>query len=282
MPRVSLLETRFEQLADALGRRVFEGWERKALVAHGSDLAPAPSPTGSRNQFLQALPPGDFEILRPHLRKVDLVRGRALYEPGDRVDRVYFPESGLVSLHTALRSGVEVENSKLGRESAVGFIEACGSRVMVARALVQIPGEALWAPVGRYREAFHRSRSVREEVHRRIELLLAEVRQSVACQALHPADARLARLLLESADRTGDDRLPLTQAFLAGMIGVARTTVTRVAGDLQTRGLIRYARGLVEISDRRGLTEASCECYGDLLDIRRAVLGPERRVLAAR
>ena len=85
--------------------------------------------------------------------------------------------------------------------------------------------------------------------------------QSVACNALHSAEERLARWLLSSHDRAGDDEIRLTQQSMAEMLGVQRTTVTAVTGALQARGLIRAHRGRVEVVDRRGLERAACECY---------------------
>jgi CRP-like cAMP-binding protein len=88
------------------------------------------------------------------------------------------------------------------------------------------------------------------------------VQQTAGCNALHKAEARLARWLLQTRDRTDGDRIPLTQEFLSQMLGERRTTVTMVAGVLQKAGLIRYRRGYVEIIDRSGLEQAACECYG--------------------
>jgi Mn-dependent DtxR family transcriptional regulator len=65
-----------------------------------------------------------------------------------------------------------------------------------------------------------------------------------------------------TGDRVGADTFPLTQEFLAQMLGVRRASVTVVAGMLQEAGLIRYSRGKMTLLNRRRLEEASCECYG--------------------
>jgi Mn-dependent DtxR family transcriptional regulator len=62
-------------------------------------------------------------------------------------------------------------------------------------------------------------------------------------------------------DQAGRDEFPMTQEFLAHMLGVRRQTVTVVAGALQNAGLISYRRGVVVIEDRERLEEAACECY---------------------
>jgi hypothetical protein len=55
---------------------------------------------------------------------------------------------------------------------------------------------------------------------------------------------------------------PLTQEFLAIMLGVRRTSVTDVARQFQQVGLLRYQRGIIQVLDRPGLEAVSCECYG--------------------
>ena len=53
----------------------------------------------------------------------------------------------------------------------------------------------------------------------------------------------------------------LLMTVLAVMLGVQRPTVSVVASGLQQEGLIRYRHGVVSVKSRRGLEEASCECY---------------------
>lgn len=61
-------------------------------------------------------------------------------------------------------------------------------------------------------------------------------------------------------DRVGHDELPLTQEFMAMMLGVHRPSITLTAGILQRAGLIRNGR--ITILDRPSLEAASCKCYG--------------------
>ncbi|MDP8916773.1 MAG: Crp/Fnr family transcriptional regulator [Pseudomonadota bacterium] len=224
------------------------------------------------NEILRSLPPEILEQFRPRLRLIKLAVGQVLYEPGDDVDRVYFPESGLISLVTPMRDGHDVENTSRGRDGGIGYVEACGSEMMVSRAVVQIKGEAWCLAACDYRDAYEASGAMRNLIQRRTEILLADARQASACRAVHPASGRLGRTLLECYHHTGDLRLPLTQEFLAGMIGVGRTTVTHAAGRLQDLKLIRYSRGVVVISDMEGLKRHVCECYEVLREVRRDIL----------
>lgn len=222
------------------------------------------------NALLRSLSVDDLQALKPHLELFDLRIGDVLYEMEDPVDWVYLPETGLLSLITIMVSGAALETSVVGREGGVGFVEALGSGKMFTRVIVQVPGQAYRVPARPYRAAFDGSATMREAVHRQVELLQAESRQAIACHGLHKVGARFNRWLLECQDLAGGmDSLPLKQEFLAVMLGVTRTTVTRIARAAQNRGLIRYARGSVEIIDREGLERGACECRASVLHLRR-------------
>jgi CRP-like cAMP-binding protein len=90
---------------------------------------------------------------------------------------------------------------------------------------------------------------------------------TAACNRLHSVEQRAARWLLMTHDRVGRDRFPLTQQFLAYMLGVYRPSVTMTALELQKAGLIEYDRGAITIVDRRGLEEVSCECYQEVREM---------------
>ena len=117
-------------------------------------------------------------------------------------------------------------------------------------------------PLGRLHEAAEASPRLRDPLQRYTEALLAQTFQSVACNATHPVEARCCRWLLSTQDRVGQRDLPLTHEFLAEMLGVQRSSVSLVVRALQTAGLIRQGRGVISVSDRAGLEEVTCECYG--------------------
>lgn len=231
-----------------------------------------PSTDDYANHILASLAKEDLDRLRPHLRRIELTAGEILYEPDDRLDRVYFPESGLISLITAMGDGQEIENCSRGRDGAIGYVEACGSQTMNSRARVQIGGEAWWLPACAFRDAHEQSPALRSQIQRRIEVLLADARQSSACRAAHSASNRLARTLLECHHHTGDLRLPLTQEYLSDLIGVGRTTVTHTASEFQAKQLIRYSRGVVILTNLEGLRQRACECYHALRTARDSLL----------
>src|SRR5215470_16972018 len=213
------------------------------------------------NRFLAALRAQDFALLAPHLRSVSLEYGAALHEAGDDIEHVYFPQSGMVSLVVVMRNGATVETATVGRGGAVGTAAGLGSRSAFGRAVVQLPGMAASIPVSAFQAIANENPTLRALVVRYNDLLIRQIQQSVACNALHALEARLCRWLLQTHDCVDGDAIPLTQEFLGQMLGVRRTTVTIAARLLQSAGLIRYRRGLIHILDRPALEDISCECY---------------------
>jgi CRP-like cAMP-binding protein len=216
---------------------------------------------GRFNRFLATLPPHDFALLAPHLRTIALERGVMLYDVGEEIEHVYFPHTGMVSLVAVLQNGATVETATIGRAGVVGASAGLGARWTVGRAVVQLPGTAACLSRAQFHAAANQCQAIRDLIVRYHDLLLAQVQQAVACNALHALEARLSRWLLQTYDCADGDPIPLTQEFLGQMLGVRRTTVTLAARLLQRAGLIRYRRGLIQIVDRRALEETSCECY---------------------
>lgn len=218
--------------------------------------------TRRANRLLAALSQRDFAILEPHLELITLSRGRVLFEPGDQVDTTYFPcKRTMASLLVVTADGHEVEAATIGREGAVGGIVSEGNKPAFGRAVVQVGGEVLAIPTSYLEAAKTGSPRFGDLFSRYADALLAQMMQSVACNALHRVEERAARWLLAAHDRAGEALIHLTQESLAEMLGVQRTTVSAVTTDLAARGLIRNRRGRVEILDRRGLERAACECY---------------------
>jgi CRP-like cAMP-binding protein len=214
------------------------------------------------NRLLAALSPRDFAVLEPHLERVELARGKVLFEPGDDVVTTYFPcHRTMASLLVVTRDGREVEAATIGREGAIGGIVSEGHKPAFGRAVVQIGGEALAIPTSHLEAAKTGSPRFTDLFSRYADALLAQMMQSVACNAIHTVEARACRWLLSTQDRAGDSVIQLTQESFAEMLGVQRTSVTAVAGTLAARGLIRNLRGRVEIVDRPGLERTACECY---------------------
>ncbi|MDB5611997.1 MAG: Crp/Fnr family transcriptional regulator [Bradyrhizobium sp.] len=231
-----------------------------------------PAVQRSLNHLLQALPPAEFEALRPQLQSVELARETVLVEAGAPLTHVYLPHSGIISMMVRLSEGQTVEVAMIGRDSIVGASAALGDGVSLTEAVVLLPGSASILDVASFRAAADRSGALRTLLARHEQALFAQALQSAACNASHTVEARLSRWLLRARDLVDSEALPLTQEFLAQMIGVQRNAVSIVAHALQREGILRYSRGNIEITDLEGLRETSCECY-------RAVKAQQDRLL---
>ena len=214
------------------------------------------------NRLLSTFTPADRGLIEDAASAVELHRGDVLFEPGEEVPATHFPSAGtVVALVVGIVDGRMVEVATIGKEGAVGGIVSSGKAPAYARAVVQVSGFALRVDLKALEVVKTRSLHVRDLFARYSDALLAQVMQSVACNAFHPLDARCCRWLLTAQDRAGGDEIPLTQEYLAEMLGVQRTTVSRVARALQDRGLIRYRRGTIRMLDRAGIEARACECY---------------------
>jgi CRP-like cAMP-binding protein len=215
----------------------------------------------SPNHLLATLPPQVFEQLRPHLKTIELVQGTVLVGAGDKLTRVFFPHNGVISLVVSLAGGGTVEVAMIGNDSVFGGSAALDGNISLTDAIVQLPGFASSLEIGILRTVAQESLAFRTTLIRHEQALFAQAQQSAACNAMHTAETRLARWLLRMHDLAGHNELRLTQDFLAQMIGVQRNSVSTVAHALQDAGILKYSRGTIQITDLKGLKEASCECY---------------------
>jgi CRP-like cAMP-binding protein len=225
------------------------------------------------NQFLSALNPSDLALLQARLRDVELTAGEYLHRANEAIAHVYFPRSGLVTLTVALESGVSVETALVGREGVIGAQAGFGIPFGLCDARVQVPGRALRISATEFHRAMERSASMRTLAFQHSALLLGQSQQSAACNAAHSVEARMCRWLLEIVDRADATRIPLTQQTLAQMLGVRRTTVTLIAGNLQSSGALKCRRGYVHVLNRAAIAEKACECYHAVRNLSGRVLG---------
>src|SRR5690349_905183 len=218
--------------------------------------------TGFSNLLLAALSADDVERFRRALDVIPLPLKQFLHRPGDVIEYVYFPGGGFCSELTVLESGDMVEVATIGREGMVGIFAAKDGHVAPSAAMVQAETDICYRlPAAVFRSELDRGGRFSDLVARYTQAHIAFIMQSTACNAVHTVEQRLARWFLMAHDRVGKDEFLLTQEFVAMMLGVARPTVTIVAGTLQKAGLIAYRRGTVTILDRERLEAAACECY---------------------
>ncbi|MGY8638414.1 Crp/Fnr family transcriptional regulator [Bradyrhizobium sp. 14AA] len=213
------------------------------------------------NELLQMLDAVDYDLLRPHLATVEMVRESVLAEAGSAMRYVYFPHRGSVSITVGLSEGQVIEVAMLGRDSVVGGAAALADGIASADAVVLFPGTASVLEIAAFRTVAAASATFRSLMIRNEQSLLAHAQQSLLCNTLHPVEARLARWLLRARDLSDSEILPLTQEALAQMMGVRRNAISLVAHALQRAGIIHYTRGQIEILDLHALQATSCDCY---------------------
>jgi CRP-like cAMP-binding protein len=221
-------------------------------------------PGGMHNRLLATLPPADFDMLAPELQRVALDQDAVLSRPGDQIENVFFPHSGAISLMIDMADGQTVSTAVVGREGAIGILSVLGPSPSGITAIVRAAGTASRIPASRFHAAFNRSPAIRHAVQIHVRAMLVKFQLGLACNALHPVKARMARWLLHFRDRIDHDFLPLTQEALSQMLGVRRTTVTLLMRDLRASGAIKSdRRGQIEI-DRSRLAAVACECHGSM------------------
>jgi CRP-like cAMP-binding protein len=229
-----------------------------------SDRAATPRDSNGsqpRNWLLAALPSEDLSSLRPHLEAAPLARDTVLFELDEPLTRVYFVETGVVSLLTAF-DRVAVGVATVGREASVGVAALLlGGDTAPGRFQVLVSGFALTMQVAAFRSALRQSPKLRTACEAHTRALLVQMLQAVPCNRMHTVEQRCARWLLMCADRSEDDTFELARACPAGMLGVTQSTAIGSVRTLQNAGLIRYRQDAITLLDRQGLEAAACQCY---------------------
>lgn len=215
----------------------------------------------SGNHFLASLSSHDGELIKPHLRPLELPNAMIFYKEEDTISQLYFPESGVVSLTVGFTNGQFVEAGMFGRNGVIGVAAALDGTIAINQAISQVSGAGQAIDASVIRDLVSESATLRPGFARHDHMTTAQIQQVGACNAVHELEERLSRWLLQTRDLIQSDTLPLTQEFLSQMLGVQRSSITIVARKLQEAGLINYRRGRIHVLDVEGLQDSSCECY---------------------
>jgi CRP-like cAMP-binding protein len=233
----------------------------------------SPVNAGVSNKLLAALPVGDYTRLALRFEMVPLKLKQFIHRPGESLKHVHFPGSGFFSELTVLATGEMVEVATIGREGMAGWSAGMDGAAVPSATMVQAQMETCHRlSVPDFNREMDRHGAFHELVNKYRQALVGVIMQSTACNAVHSLEKRLARWVLMAHDRIEKDEFPLTQEFVAMMLGAARPTVSTIAGVLQKSGVIKYQHGHVTIVDRAGLERASCECYAASVKLLRGVV----------
>ena len=216
-----------------------------------------------KNFLLNRLDPDVLERLSSALVVVPLTQGEVLAESHARIEKVYFPHTGVISCVVETIGGGAIETCMIGNDGVFGASQALDGKVSLNHVVMQVSGEVSVISSDLLREAADAIPSLRGLLVKYDQFFLAQVQQTAACNALHTVQARTCKWLLRMHDLAGPD-LFLTQDFLAQMMGVRRTSVTEVAGELQKAGMISYSRGRIRLLDLDMISQRACECESDV------------------
>ena len=225
------------------------------------------------NRLLATFPAEARALIEPFGTMSEVEPDEVVLQRGEQVESSVFPVGPtMISMAVELSGGRTIEVASIGREGAVGGIISCGQAPAFSKAVALVGGPVFRVPMRALEDAKQRSSFIANLFCRFSDYLLAQVMQSVACNAFHSIPERAARWLLHAQDRAGD-RIELTQEAFAGLLGVQRTTVNAVIRELLDAGLITTGRGVIRVTDRAGLKRRACECYQRLEDHFAAVIG---------
>lgn len=216
----------------------------------------------SKNRLLAALPPSEYRRLLPKLETVYLTLKQCVYESLRTIDYVYFPLSGIVSILTFMNDGRGIEVATVGNEGMVGLPVFLGAAKTPLVAFQQIPGESMRMESEAFIKESKQNGPLTAILHRYTQSFMVQIAQGSACNRAHSVAQRCARWLLTTHDRVGrPQQFLITHEFLGQMLGVRRAGVSEVASAFKKSQLIDYKRGVIQILNRKGLEERTCECY---------------------
>ncbi|HEY1559424.1 MAG TPA: Crp/Fnr family transcriptional regulator [Caulobacteraceae bacterium] len=215
----------------------------------------------TRNRLLSALRPDDLALLAPHLSPVSLKLREMLEAPNTAIEHVYFVETGIVSVVAKSKRHRRVEAGLVGWEGMTGLSIVMADDRSPNETYVQAAGSAHRLSADHLRQALATSALLQRLLLRYAQAFLIQTAQTALTNGTAKIEERLARWILMSHDRLGDD-LPLTHEFLAVMLGVRRPGVTDALHRLEGRGLIRTSRGQIRVTDRPGIIVTAGGSYG--------------------
>jgi CRP-like cAMP-binding protein len=213
------------------------------------------------NDFLGRLSKTDFQLIAPHLATREATPDQVLYNPGDHVDTIYFPcDSGSASFVVSVEGGREVQTILVGREGAVGGIAHRGQLPAFSRLVVRSGGPFAQLPLRALEAAKARSASLRDTFDRYADCILAQMVQTIACNAVHSTEQRAAKWIIATMDRAGGDLILLKHEQLASFLGVGRSYASRVIQEFKRQRILETRRGAIVVRDPKALHNKSCRC----------------------
>jgi CRP-like cAMP-binding protein len=227
----------------------------------GDAVLPATIASMRQNSILSALVGSTAASVLEHGVLVQLALRQQIYEAEQPIKEVYFPLDCVLSIVARMKDGTQIEVGTIGREGMSAFPLLMGAEATANICYCQVRGRAIRLPAEVFRDLTATDPAFRQLLDRYLQAYVNMLGQLAACNRLHSVDERCSRWLLMTFDRVDSEKIPLTQEFLAMMLGTSRSGVAIAATTLQKAGLIKFAHGVITILDRPALEMATCECY---------------------
>ncbi len=209
------------------------------------------------NQLLASLPDAEYQKLTSHMELVSLVKGQTLFKTGEVPTHVYYPVGAIVSMMNEMSDGYSVETYMLGNASTVGAL----SMPSFYRAYVRSSGLAYRLPMTILQREYPFCPVYMKGALIALRRMVMQLSQSIACGKHHSVEQQLIRWMLITLDRIVTVQIPITHQELAKILGFRREAVTLALKKLSELGHIISRRGEIEVPNRQGLEERSCDCY---------------------
>jgi CRP-like cAMP-binding protein len=216
---------------------------------------------GIQNQLLRRLTGRDFEVLKPHLRRVSFAEKQQLSGPGETIKELYFIESGVCSVKACVSDLDSIVVGLVGREGVTDHVLEKGDSSALS-ILVQIPGEAFSVRAEDYADWIRDRYDALRLMVRYQQAWVTQISFTALSHGTFNVEERLARLLLMLFDRVDEAPIPLAHDRLALMLSVRRSGVTNALHVLEGLGAIKSNRSLVILRDRPLLESLTSGCYG--------------------
>lgn len=214
-----------------------------------------------KNSILASLPLPDLAALGPFLEPILLKERMILQDAKRRIEHVYFPESGLVSIRT-VAAGSLLEIAVAGYHGAVGISCLLGEHLSTHQSIVSLPGSALKIRADDLRRVTSERPQILEQFLRYVQALFVHGAQTALCGVRHELEQRVASWLCVACDALDGNALPVTHDYLSTVLGLRRAGVTETLIRFEAQGLLRKMRGMLYVDDRKRLAQKACCCYG--------------------
>ena len=223
-------------------------------------------PDPCNNLLLGLLKENELNKLIPHLESITVSRAEVLFNVGEELQYIYFPTTAIISLLHRLTNGLAVELAMVGKEGMLGVTELIGENTSSTQAIVIQAGHAYRISTVSLKTILASkweqcSGTLQEILLRYAKMLFIQMSQSSACNRRHTVDQQLPSWLLSGFDRSETNTLSMTHATISYCLGVRREGVSEAAKKLQDAGIIKYKRGIIELTNRPALEIMACECY---------------------